>query len=254
MFQYYFTYWDDLPSGIGFEIFGKTHMIWLAGITFVIIVSCICFLKCSADRQKKILRRLALVMLMMEAYKDSVLFFTGHMSVQYLPLQLCGMAIFAEALFAFFPCTFFGEFICAACLPGAAAALLFPDWSRYPVINYMNLHGFVLHAILVLFPILVMISGKYTPKLRNIYMPLLFFAVVSPIIYRINIWQGTNFMFLNRPSTGSPFETIYANSGYACYLLVYGATVLAVILIMYGLIHFILIQHKKRTHGLYEPF
>lgn len=244
MFQYYFTYWDDLPSDIGFDIFGKTHMIWLAGITLVIIVSCICFLKCSSDRQRKILRRLALFMLIMEAYKDCVLFFTGHMSVQYLPLHLCGMAIFAEALFVFFPCTFLGELICVVCLPGAAAALLFPDWSRYPTINFMNLHGFILHTILILFPILVMISGKYTPKLRNIYMPLLFFAVTAPVIYRINVCQGINFMFLNRPSAGSPFETVYANGGYAGYLLVYGATVLAVILIMYGLIQFIHKKHK----------
>lgn len=190
-------------------------------------------------------------MLLMEAYKDIVLIVTGHMEFQYLPLHLCGIAIFLEALFAFFPCAFFGELTCVVCLPGAAAALLFPDWARYPTINFMNLHGFILHTILVLFPVLTMLSGKYLPKLRKIYMPLLFFAAAAPILYRINVWQNTNFMFLNWPSLGSPFETVYQNYGYGGYLAVFGGTVFVVILIMYGIAGMIgMIKHKHSESSI----
>lgn len=235
MFKYYFTYWDDLPADIGFDLFGKIHMTWLLGIILVIIIGSAVFLKCGNDRQNRILKTLAVIMLIMEAYKDSVLIVTGNMSVQYLPLHLCGIAIFIEVLFAFFPCAFLGELSCVVCLPGAAAALLFPDWSRYPIINFMNLHGFILHTILVLFPILIMLSGKYMPKIRRIYMPIVFFAAAAPIIYHINVWQETNFMFLNWPSLDSPFEMIYKTYGYKGYLAAFGGTVFIVILIMYGI-------------------
>lgn len=249
MFRYYFTYWDDLPADSGFDHFGKIHMTWLAGIVLVIIISSILYLKCKNDRQIRVLKILAVIMLIMEAYKDSVLIATGNMSIQYLPLHLCGIAIFIEALFAFFPCSFLGELTCVVCLPGAAAALLFPDWSRYPVINFMNLHGFILHTILVLFPILIMLSDQYAPKLRRIYMPLLFFAVAAPIVYRINLWQDTNFMFLNWPSLGSPFETVYQTCGYGSYLTAFGGTVLIVILIMYGMIGLIrFLIPQKHNH------
>ncbi len=239
MFDFYFTYWDDLPLDSGCDLFGKTHITWLIGIALTIIIFSAIYLKCSAAAQNRTLKILGSIMLIMEVYKDCVLISIGYMDFQYLPLQLCSIAIFAEALFAFFPCSFLGELTCVVCLPGAASALIFPDWLRYPTINFMNLHSFIVHGILVLIPVLMMISRKYTPKIRRIYMPLLFFAVAAPILYRINVWQETDFMFLNWPSHGSPFETIYLNYGYGCYLAVFGGTVLIVMLAMYAVIAFI---------------
>lgn len=235
MFNYYFTYWDELPADSGYDLFGKVHIIWLIGIILAVFVCSSLYLKWGVTTQNRFLKILSITMLIMEVYKDCVLAATGYMQFQYLPLQLCGIAIFIEALFVFFPCSFLGELMCVVCLPGAASALIFPDWLRYPTINFMNLHSFIIHGILVLIPILVMISRKYTPDIRHIYMPLLFFAIATPIIYRINVWQQTNFMFLNHPSNDSPFETIYLHYGYGCYLAVFGGIVLIVILVMYGL-------------------
>ncbi|MCC8080489.1 MAG: YwaF family protein [Lachnospiraceae bacterium] len=268
MFEFYFTYWSDLPADSGYDTFGIVHLTWLAGIAIAIVLCTVLFLKCSSpsqdqfqkcsplspdqfpkqisSAQDRFLKTLAGIMLAMEAYREIVLIVTGHMEFENLPLHLCGLAIFAEALFAFFPNSFLGEFTCVACLPGAASALIFPDWLRYPTVNYMNLHGFIMHGILVMFPILVLVSGKYVPHIRRIYMPVLFFAVAAPILHRLNAWQGSNFMFLNRPSLGSPFEAVYEAYGYGVYLAVFGVTVFAVILAMYGgigLIRFIL----KRT-------
>ena len=44
------------------------------------------------------------------------------------------------------------------CLPGAAAALLFPEWSAYPQWNFMNLNSFLVHGLLILFPILQLVE------------------------------------------------------------------------------------------------
>ncbi|MCD7981057.1 MAG: YwaF family protein [Clostridiales bacterium] len=234
MFDSYFTYWSDLPANSGYETFGKVHLTWLVGIALAIFVCIVLFRRISPAAQNRFLKTLAILMLALEAYRETVLIVTGHMEFENLPLHLCGLAIFVEVLFAFFPNSFLGEFTCVACLPGAASALLFPDWLRYPTVNYMNLHGFIMHGILVLFPLLVLISGKYVPKIRHIYMPLIFFAVAAPILHRINTVQGCNFMFLNRPSLGSPFEAVYEAYGYGVYLAFFGAIVFAVILAMYG--------------------
>ncbi|MCD8133224.1 MAG: YwaF family protein [Clostridiales bacterium] len=234
MFEFYFTYWNDLPSDSGYDTFGIVHLTWLAGMAVAIVLCSVLFLKCSSSAQERFLKTLAVIMLAMEAYRETVLIVTGHMEFENLPLHLCGLAIFVEVLFAFFSNSFLGEFTCVACLPGAASALIFPDWLRYPTVNYMNLHGFIMHGILVMFPILVLISGKYIPNIRRIYMPVLFFAVAAPILHCLNTWQGSNFMFLNRPSLGSPFETVYEAYGYGAYLAVFVATVFAVILAMYG--------------------
>ncbi len=233
-FAYYFTYWNDLPADSGYPLFGAVHIAWLLGIAAAIAVCAVCFLRLGEVGRRRFLRALAVIALAMEAYREVVLIATGAWEFQNLPLHLCGMAIFFEALFAFLPCTFLGEMTCAACLPGAAAALLFPDWLRYPTLNYMNLHGFILHGILCLMPILVLISGQYRPRIRRAWMPLVFLAAAAAILYPINARKGSNFMFINYPSLGSPFAAVYAAHGYAAYLVVYVAVVAGVILAMYG--------------------
>ncbi len=233
MFGQYFTYWDDLPTDGGYPMFGKVHMAWLVCIGVGIALFVLWFLKRDGAVQKRTLKVLAVVMLSMEAYREIVLAATGHWMFANLPLHLCGLAIFVEVIFAFWPNKFLGELMCVACLPGAASALIFPDWLRYPTINYMNIHSFVMHGILVMFPLMALISGRYVPSIKRVYMPLIFFAVAVPILHWANTVRGTNFMFLNWPSTGTPFEAVYSAHGYGAYLAVYGATVLAVILLMY---------------------
>ncbi|MCD8150785.1 MAG: YwaF family protein [Clostridiales bacterium] len=247
MFDHYFTYWDELPADGGYTLFGSVHLAWLFGIAAAIILCLICLRKQNPVLQNRFLKILAILLLALEAYREIVLAATGHFSFQTLPLHLCSLAIFIEAIFAFYPKAFFGELVCVVILPAATAGLLCPDWLRYPTLNYMNIHGFVSHGILILFSFITLLSGKYRPGIRRIYMPLLFFAVAVPVIYRLNVWQGTNFMFLNCPSTGSPFETIYAAYGYTAYLAVFSATVLALILAIYGIIGLVYYVKDKKT-------
>ncbi|MCD8045877.1 MAG: YwaF family protein [Clostridiales bacterium] len=236
VFDQYFTYWSDLPADSGRTTFGTEHLLWLAGIAAAIVLCAIISRSWDARRKDRFLKILAVILLAMEGYREIVLTATGHMAVRTLPLHLCGLAVFIEALFAFFPVAFFGELTCIAVLPAAMAALACPDWLRYPTVNYMNLHGFLSHGILVLFAVLVLLWGKYVPRIRRIYMLGLFFAVAAPILYRINLRVGSNFMFLNCPSEGSPLEGIYSVYGYGAYLAVFGAVVAGIILAMYGIL------------------
>ncbi len=234
LFQYYFTYMDDLPAGTGYPMFGKVHITWLVCITAAIVVCTFCFLHLKDRGQKRFLLILAIILLCLEAYREIVLVATGAWEFGLLPLHLCGLAIFIEVLYVIFPKAFFGEVSCVLCLPGAASALIYPDWLVYPTVNYMNLHSFILHGILCLLPILLLASRRYEPRIKRVWMPAAFLAVSALIIHGINVVMKMNFMFIEFPSVGSPFEGVYQAYGYAVYLIVYITVVIGVVLLMYA--------------------
>ncbi len=235
MFDDFFKYWDELPEDGGFTLFGIVHIGWLVVIATVIILTVPLFRTKPRKSQIKILKILTLTSLGLECVKDIFLIVTGNMEVQYLPLEMCGLAIFIELAYAFTGADFLGEIMCIICMSGALAALLFPDWTRYPLFNIMHISSFLLHGILVAVPLLTVFSGIHTPKIRSIYKVVLFLIITVPVVYLINLWQGTNFMFLNWPSNGSPFTGAYQKWGYTGYMLVYGMTVAVCIFLMYGI-------------------
>lgn len=258
MFDDYFTYWDELADGSGFSAWSAPHVIWLAILSTLVGAGTFIYIKRDRRGRKAIRRLTAAVMVAMEVYKDAALVLGGNMQVQYLPLQLCGMAIIVEAVFAFLPDSdgkwvravrkFLGEVMCILCLPGAAAALLFPDWLRYPVINFMSLHSFILHGLLVLMPMMCLAAGDVRPDIRRIYMIFGFLAGAATLVYPVNRAFDSNFLFLGWPSNDSPFEKIYLEHGTGGYLAVYGAAVVCGVLFMYVVIY--VIRKLPRYNGI----
>lgn len=262
MFDNYFTYWDDLPDGSGFELYSAPHIMWLTVIAVGVCAGVRIYIKKTGAGRRRLRSVMAAVMAVMELYKDAVLTVTSHMEVQYLPLQLCGLAIIVELCFVLAAnvcdvrtdmgrraadCggwqrvrTFLGEVMCILCMPGALAALLFPDWTRYPVINFMSLHSFILHGMLVLLPAAMLAGGEVSVDIRRIYMPAVFLACAAGLVYPVNIAADCNFMFLRHPSNSSPFEAVYRRLGYGGYLLTYGLVVVLAVLLMYGIYALIL--------------
>ena len=169
MFGDFFRYWDELPQDGGFRLFGWIHICWLVGIIFVCIVAGHYYRKADAVVQDRILKILTCVCLCLELGKDLYLILIGEMGVSYLPFEMCGLAIFVELGFAFFHWKLLGEVMCVISMPGAMAALLFPDWTRYPLLNYMHINTFLLHGLLVLVPVLVLVSGRYKPSIKRIW-------------------------------------------------------------------------------------
>ena len=141
MFGDFFRYWDELPEQGGFSLFGWIHMGWLVGIVSVCLVVSHRYRRVDAATQDKILKILATASICLESLKDIYLILIGEMGISYLPFEMCGLAIFVELGFAFFHREFLGEIMCVISMPGAMAALLFPDWTRYPLFNYMHINS-----------------------------------------------------------------------------------------------------------------
>lgn len=230
----FFTYETDLPKNVGFSLFGTAHLCWLAGIVLSVILLTVVFVNQPAYQQKRYSRILALIMCLLMAEEKAGLALMGDLTVESLPLHLCGMAPLLYLLFSWSDWDWLGQVIYTLCLPGALAALVFPDWTAYPMWSFMNLNGFLIHGLLVLFPILQLSTRAIQPRLPAIWKTLLFLAVVVPPIWWFNHVHGTNYFFVNTAAPHSPLSALLALTGPTWYLPAYAlvAVILMVLLLL----------------------
>ncbi|MCI2050146.1 MAG: YwaF family protein [Lachnospiraceae bacterium] len=241
MFRWFWTIQGDLPDGLGFGKFTPAHFAMLALCTLAVILLRRRFLSLPEAGRTHMLRVLASTAGFMEAGKILVLCVLGKMSTGYLPLHFCSFSLYAALLHAYQPdhgsrfARLLGETFFVLLLPGAAAALLFPDWSFYPVLNFMCLYSFSWHTLVVCYPILLLAGGRIRPSIRHIYAPMLFLAVLLPLILLFNLRFGTNYFFIMWPLKGTPFETMYRLfGGPVGWRVCYAVTVLLVVCAMYA--------------------
>lgn len=234
VFQYYFSNKNQLPRDVGFEIFGNVHVIWLIGILVAVFGFCRLYKNLSREGRGNCQKAVSLSMLLMEIYKDGVLIATGAFSLKNLPLHLCGMAIFIYVIHSFKPNDITSEIIYSLCLPGAFLALLFPTWTAYPVINFIHLHSFILHSLLIIYPLLLVNAGDLVPNSKNLWTSAVFLMGVVPPMYYFNKIFDTNFLFINKPSEiNASLIFLERELGNPGYLLGYIAIVLIIWCFLY---------------------
>lgn len=204
-------------EGLGFQLFSTPHLCWLV----IAVATCLSLCLAYHRRDEKARRRLELwaagLILFSELAKDLSLVIAGEYSIYYLPLHLCGLAIFITLIHAVKGWTFIGELLYSTCMPGAACALLFPDWVRYPVFNFLSINSFFVHILLTAYPMMLFFGGKIRPRARRLPFCFLFLVIISVPIYFFDKRIDANFLFLNWPSPGSPlvwFEKWLGNPGY----------------------------------------
>ncbi len=230
--EYFWMQQDDIPSGMGYPLFGITHL-FSVGVTFALVfLFILVFIKVSSSRREKILRVIPPLMLALEIAKDLFLVYLGRFGVGYLPLHMCGMGIFVFLFIRFLPRKkvreFFGEVACVLILPSAVAALFFADWTPYyPVLNFMNLYSYLWHGLLILYPCLLMIDQKAVPTVKHIRYVILFLCAVVPPVYVFDRLFGCNYLFLIRPVPNSPLSWLASLSGVPGYL--FGYAILALL-------------------------
>ena len=138
----------------------------------------------------------------------------GNYLFDYLPLHLCSINIFLIAIHAWHPTEMLSNFLYTVCIPGAMAALLFPSWTKLPVLNFMHLHSFTVHILLITYPVMVTVGGDLKPDWRQLPKSLLFTLCLAVPVYGVNLALDTNFMFLMYAEEGNPlllFEQMFGN-------------------------------------------
>lgn len=232
--EYFFTYCDDIPEGMGFSMFGWAHILWLL---FLLAGICVC-LKCIGRCEKRAadiwIRCIGSFLLFLIVFRIAVIVLMGKMSVYELPLHLCSMAGILCFIHAWWNIWWIGQVLYTLCLPGTVFALIFPNWTEYPAVHWITIQSFLFHGGIVLYVVSQLKRGMIKPRFRDIRQSLLFLLVTVPIIYIFDGYFRVNFMFVRIPSSDSPLSWMARYMGVPGYLCGYALLVLFVMACMNG--------------------
>lgn len=229
----------------GFQLYDSIHFGWLLSICLVVSILAMFYRKASLSKSLKIRQSLACIILAMEILKDLYHFTHGTFSFYYLPLHLCSLAIFIVFWHAFLPTKTNAEMLYALVFPGALAALIFPEWTTTAIFSYMHNHSFIIHGLLIAYPILLLATGELVPNWRQLHRVAIALAITALPIYFFNKYYDLNFMFLNTPSPGSPLVLLEQWLGNPGYLLGFAGMIVAVWFVMYFPVSLIIKYHIK---------
>ncbi len=230
--KYFFVYGSELPENVGFSLFGVCHFLWL----IVLGAASVCYLwrykKWTKRRRKAwdivIGSSMAGWMIVRTVY----LVVVGHMTVYELPLHLCSIAGILCCVHSFVKWDWVGQSLYAICLPGTVLALIFPDWTRYPAIHFISIEGFCFHIGIVMYVGSQLIGGTIVPLMGRLWKVLLFLAVLVPPVYAFDRRFSTNYLFVIKPSAGSPLEWLADIMGIPGYLWGYAGSILLCMVLM----------------------
>ena len=222
---------ETIAPGYGFEYYSSYHLGWLLFFVLCCAAGCFVYRRADKNRRTNIAKAMALLIVLDEVFKISMLMLGGNFLPKYLPFHLCSINIFLIAYHAVRPNAMLGNFLYTACLPGACAALLFPTWDMLPTLNFMHLHSFTIHILLAAYPLILTAGGDIKPDAKYILPSVGLLLVMAVPIYAINLLLDTNFMFLMYPEPGSPlliFKNLWGN-----HLLGFPVLISAVLLVMH---------------------
>ena len=202
----FFKTTDTVPEGVGFPAFGTIHLLWLLAGLILWITGCLLYRKLSEARRKTMLTVLGIYIFAQEMVKNLVLILLGEFSWGYLPFHLCGINILLILFDTVKQTKTVRCFLYYFAIPGAALALLFPNWTKMPLWNFFHIHSFTIHILLVLYPLLLVTTGQVSTDLRSALKGVALLIAMAIPVYGLNLLWDTNFMFLMEPDSGNPLD------------------------------------------------
>lgn len=195
---------DTVPEGVGFSTFGATHLIWL--VVLAILSAGVIFIYRKSDPHKRFIMRftVGVIIVLFEIIKDIVAAFIGDLDADHLPLHLCGINVLLIGFDIFKPTKTVRGFLYYFCIPGALLALFFPNWTVLPCMNFFHIHSFLIHALLVLYPFMLISDGEIKVGIKTMLKSIALLICMAIPVYFVNILCDTNFMFLMDAETGNP--------------------------------------------------
>ena len=240
--EYFFLPDSLLPPGVGFSLWSPAHLCWLAVAAAVTVLLCLTYCRRDSGGRKRSRLAVGCAILLCELLKDGNLILHGVFDVWYLPLHLCGLAVFFSFFHCLRPGQTVGNFLYSTCAPGALFALLFPDWTACPPFAFHSIVAFAVHTLIVAYPLMQVCGGDLRPdaaKLPRCFGILLALAVP---VYLFDLHFRTNYMFLLHPSPGSPLEWFASLLGEPGYLLGY----LPMTALVWGLLYLPFIRNREK--------
>ena len=222
---------NTIPDGLGFKHFSTEHIIELLVFAILSITICSLYRRSNNLSRRKLRTAISLLLILDELFKHIMLIIGGNWLPEYLPLHLCSINLFLVAAHAFKPSKAMAGFLYCICLPAALAALLFPNWNKLPILNFMRLHSLSVHMLLSIYPLMLLAGGEIDRKPRQIPKYLAILLGLAGIALCANMMFDTNFMFLMYAPNNNPlkfFETTFGS-----HLVGFPIIISCMLLIMY---------------------
>ena len=229
----FFVLDKGLFPDIGFQCFGFGHFLWLFAGGAGLALGCFAYRTALPERRPRLRLLTAGLALALELWRAGLLMSRGLYDLGRLPLHLCSLSLYLCFFHALTGRQGLGQFLYAFTLPGAAFALLFPDWTGQPLFGFITVSSFLLHFLLVLYPLMQVAAGELRPELRRLPGCIGRMLLLALPVYFLNKRWNTNYMFLNLPPAGSPLA-LFAFLGNPGYLLGYIPLALGVWALLYG--------------------
>lgn len=221
MFDYFFTYDADIPKGLEVPNFSPTHFAWLAVTAIVLFLLVRAYRRMNGEARRRFTRVIMITIIALEVIREGWVLIIGHYDIRrHMPLHLCGIMIFIEAIAVFSEKPFFKEFSYACGLPGAAMALITPEPSGYPFWNLQYLQSIFVHALLVLIPLLWITGDGFRPNIRALPKNLLLLAGLTAFCFGLNTLLGgnANYMFVQFAPKDTPIDLFSQLVGWPWYI------------------------------------
>lgn len=230
--QYFLDTTGTIPEGVGFHHYDSLHLSWLAIITiFIVVLSC-AYKKQTPEKRSKTRKVLAAALILDELWKMFWLTVGHRYELQYLPLHLCSINIFLIAYHCIRPNKTLDNFLYIVCIPGALAALLFPSWSVLPLANFMHVHSFTVHTLLVAYPVALLVGGDIKPDIKELPKTLLLLFAFGMVALIVNIVFDENFMFLMYAEPGNPLYLF--EEAFGSHVIGFPVIIAGILIVMYG--------------------
>ena len=166
--------------------------------------------QCGHEEVRRILRRDAVMLWILELVKITYRFLTGFATNlnTWLPLYFCSITLYAIVM----SCSkhpfiqHIGDvFITTGGLCGGACFLLYPSTTLllFPTLHYLSIHSFLYHGTMVYLGILLSRSGTVNLQRSDLKYYMAFTGFFCLLALVINHKLGLNMMFISAPMEGT---------------------------------------------------
>ena len=84
---------DNIPEGVGFKLYGPTHLLWLGIFVLLCVISVIIYKRLNTKRRNIMRIGIATTVIALETLKNIVAFAVGDFGIGHMPFHLCGINV-----------------------------------------------------------------------------------------------------------------------------------------------------------------
>lgn len=217
-------------TDVSFTMWGKTHLITLALIGFILL-SVFIYRQSLKTYRRPIRITIGITLIVSRISLDIWYVTTGNWGVNHsLPLELCSIASLLAGIMLLTKSRFLTEVIYFIGIGGALQAIITPDlFFGFP--QYRFLQFFLDHTLLIVAPLFMVWVYDYHITFRSLIKSFITVNAIAAVVFVMNIILDANYMFLSaKPSSASLLDLL---GPYPIYLLSLEFIAFALFLVLY---------------------